>query len=290
MIRLGLIGYPLEHSLSPRIHQAALQALSLPGEYRLYSLVQDGDLTEKLSDLLEQLRIGDLQGLNVTVPYKQALISLLDQLTPAAAAIGAVNTIFCREGRLVGDNTDARGFMADLTAFLHLQKADPAFPKRALVLGAGGSARAVVYALLSSGWQVSLSARRYNQAQELAGQFETSKSQRPIEIVSYDPDSITEVSETTGLLVNTTPLGMWPRVEKSPWPQVAPFPRRAFVYDLVYNPARTLLLKQAQQAGLPISNGIGMLVEQAALAFETWTGISAPRQVMKAAVPEFVLS
>ncbi len=290
MFRLGLLGYPLTHSLSPRIHQAALQALSLPGEYRLYALAQDEAFSQNLAGLLEGVRSGSLQGLNVTVPYKQWVIPYLDRLDPVAAAIGAVNTIYCQDGLLWGMNTDAPGFLADLQRFITKDVYQMSPGKRALVLGAGGSARAVVFALCSENWRVALAARRPAQAEALADELRSQFKDNRIELVPYQPDGLAEAAETTDLLVNTTPVGMAPHVDGSPWPQNVPFPRRAFAYDLVYNPAQTQLLKQAQQAGLPVCNGIGMLVEQAALAFETWTGCCASRQAMLSAVSEFVLS
>ncbi|HSQ26603.1 MAG TPA: shikimate dehydrogenase [Anaerolineales bacterium] len=289
-----MIGYPLEHSLSPPIHQAALRALNLEGVYSLFPLIADQDLPQNLSALLARLRRGEIQGLNVTVPYKQVVIPYVDRLTPAAAAVGAVNTLYCQDQQLIGENTDVPGFLADLQSFLSDQKSQDTVQKHALVLGAGGSARAVVYALGSQGWQVRLAARRLAQAQELASdlhaQIERGHIERGyIEPISFDLEGLKAASKTAALLVNTTPVGMWPEVDRSPWPEGVPFPPQAFVYDLVYNPARTLFLKQAQLARLPISNGIGMLVEQAAQAFESWTKKYAPRKAMFAAVSEYLI-
>ena len=148
---LGLIGWPLGHSYSPKLHQAALHALELAGEYLLYPIPPLPKGEAILTELLVQIRRGDLQGLNVTIPHKQAIIPFLDEITPVARAIGAVNTIFQREGRLVGDNTDAPGFLADLKRLA--PELFLAQKRRALVLGAGGSARAVIYALAHADWQ-----------------------------------------------------------------------------------------------------------------------------------------
>lgn len=287
MIRLGLVGYPLEHSLSPRIHQAALRALNLEGEYRLFPLIADQDLPQNMFALLARLRRGEIQGLNVTVPYKQVVIPYVDRLTPAAAAVGAVNTLYCQDQQLIGENTDVPGFLADLQRFLGDGQSLNPVDKQALVLGAGGSARAVVYALCSQGWQVSLAARRVEQVRELAESLEIPANGPGIQVVAYDLQGLTAANEQICLLVNTTPLGMWPRVDASPWLAGVPLPSQAWVYDLIYNPAQTKFLQQANQAGLQTSNGIGMLVEQAALAFECWTGSQAPRQAMFSAVSEF---
>ena len=145
MTSLGLIGFPLEHSLSPRIQQAALDYAHLKGSYDLFPIAPD-DLAG-LRDLLERLRGAEITGLNVTIPHKQNVISLLDALTPEAQAIGAVNTIVCKEGKLLGANTDAPGFLADLKDVFPQPPWERVKRKHALVLGAGGAARAVVYAL-----------------------------------------------------------------------------------------------------------------------------------------------
>ncbi len=268
MIHLGLIGYPLGHSLSPKIHAAALNACGLQGDYSLFPLAPDD--MQGLRDLLTRVRNGEIHGLNVTIPHKQNVIPLLDESTPTAQAIGAVNTISMRNGKLTGDNTDAPGFLADLKRFLTTE-ARRHGEKSVLVLGAGGSARAVVYALVHDGWNVTLSARRPEQAQQLA--------------VNYHLPITTDLRLATfDLLVNTTPLGMSPNVDASPWPENLPLPKNAAVYDLVYNPRETKLVRDARVQGLPATTGLGMLIEQAALAFEIWTGQRPPREPLTAAV------
>ena len=265
MMHLGLIGHPLGHSLSPKIHTAALKACGLEGEYSLFPIAPED--MQGLKDLLTRVRGGEIHGLNVTIPHKQNVIPLLDELTPTAQAIGAVNTISMRNGKLVGDNTDAPGFLADLQNFLTTETRSHGERRKALVLGAGGSARAVVYALVHAGWDVTLSARRPEQAQALASNY-----QLPITNLINPP--------TFNLLVNTTPLGMTPNVDASPWPEHLAFPKDAAVYDLVYNPRETKLVRDARAQGLPAKTGLGMLIEQAALAFEIWTGHRPPREVL----------
>lgn len=289
MIRLGLVGYPLEHSLSPRIHQSALRALALEGEYRLYPLKNDARLPTNLKLLLDDVRSGYVLGLNVTVPYKQLVMPYLDHVDQISTVIGAVNTIYCSEGQLYGTNTDAPGFTADLWRFIKQEANQKLNGRQALVLGAGGSARAVIFALVTAGWSISLAARRLAQAQELARDLHVQIKRGFIDPVSFDTKGLKAASKSAVLLVNTTPVGMWPEVDRSPWPEDLPMPTETFVYDLVYNPARTLFLKQAQHAGLPISNGIGMLVEQAAQAFVYWTKKVAPRKAMITAVSEYLI-
>lgn len=278
MIRLGLTGYPLEHSLSPRLHTAALRACGLKGDYSLFPVRPD-DL-RALQDLLTRVRTGELTGLNVTIPHKQNVVPLMDELTPAAKSIGAVNTICLREQRLIGDNTDAAGFLTDLERVIG--PASRSLQRAALVIGAGGSARAVVYALSTDGWQVTIAARRQGQADELVSRFSTDDHR--ISSIELQPTALHSPLSTFKLVVNTTPLGMAPNIGASPWPDGVSFPPGAAVYDLVYNPAETLLVKQARAAGLRATTGLGMLVEQAALAFERWTGETIPREVMFDAV------
>ena len=278
--KLGLIGFPLGHSLSPRLHAAALRSTGLAGDYQLFPIHPFPEGQPELSALLRRLRQGELHGLNVTIPHKQNVIPLLDELTPAAAAIGAANTLFYRDGRLVGDNTDAAGFIADLARFIPMTPGDR--PKTALVLGAGGSARAVVYALAQAGWQVTIVARRIEQARQLAESLIGMASS--LKTVSLEP---TALAQPVSLVVNTTPVGMSPHPNASPWPAELPFPDQAFIYDLVYNPFETRLVQAAHTAGLQAANGLGMLVEQAILAFETWTAQRPARQALwDTVVPE----
>jgi shikimate dehydrogenase len=215
--------------------------------------------------------------LNVTIPHKGAVIPLVDELTPAAEAIGAVNTIFQLDGRLIGDNTDAPGFWMDIVSRLNIQNLKP---KNALILGAGGSARAVAYALVSQGFRVTIAARRVEQAENLCAHFSAHKDKFSAALLSGE----SLVESSWSLIVNTTPVGMAPHPNESPWPPEVQFPKGAALYDLVYNPPETLLVKQAWKAGLEAVSGLGMLIEQAALAFERWTGVEAPRDVMRGAV------
>ncbi|HET9590015.1 MAG TPA: shikimate dehydrogenase [Anaerolineales bacterium] len=265
MIQLGLIGYPLAHSLSPRLHQAALHACDLQGDYSLFPVEPDN--IQGLEAILDRVRAGEITGLNVTIPHKQTVIPLVDALTPTARAIGAINTIYLRDGSLIGDNTDAAGFRADLKKHLST------VPRRhgkltALVLGAGGSARAIVYALVNDGWEVKIAARRVKQAHRLALSYPGNE----IRIANLKSLQTNLPPLTFDLLVNTTPVGMAPNIDQSPWPENLAFPERAVIYDLVYNPRETKLVRDACLQGRLATTGLGMLIEQAALSFEIWTG------------------
>jgi shikimate dehydrogenase len=296
-LRLGLVGYPLGHSRSPAIHNAALWAMGLAGEYRLYPVPPFPAGIDELQGLVNRLRNGELHGLNLTIPHKQSILPFLDELTPSAQAIGAVNTILPKNGFLQGENTDTRGFLADLhllapealpaageSRLVAGKPASFAHAPAALVLGAGGSARAVVYGLASAGFQVIVAARRMEQADKIA------RSHENVFAIPFDSASLASLVANPPapitLLVNTTPIGMQPHAGACPWPESQPFPEGAVVYDLVYNPAETLLAQRARQAGLCAFTGLGMLVEQAALAFELWTGLPAPREIMRQAAEQ----
>jgi shikimate dehydrogenase len=290
VLNLGLIGYPLGHSLSPKIHRAALDSCGLEGDYSLFPIHPEDQ--PGLKDLLARVRSSEITGLNVTIPHKQTVIPLLDRLTPAARAIGAVNTIFTQNGKLTGENTDAPGFLADLRRFLspeilanieNSQKNSEVsvvsvVNKCALVLGAGGSARAVVYALTTDGWSVTIAARRPEQARELIAQLPTTNSR--LSVIDYQITNLQSLIPDLSLIINTTPLGMHPGNQNSPWPEGLPFPPNAAVYDLVYNPRETKLVKDTRAAGLAATTGLGMLIEQAALSFELWTGHTPSRKLL----------
>ena len=268
MIKLGLIGYPVSHSLSPKIQNAALKACGLDGEYSLVPIAPDDMQT--LKDLLDRVRAGKITGLNVTIPHKQNVIRFMDELTPTAKAIGAVSVIYLRDDKLTGDNADARGFLTDLKKTIDFSSL--AASPSALVLGAGGSARAVVYALLNDGWNVTIAARRIEQAEELGRRFEKA--------LAIEPDLQTSQLSNFQLIVNTTPLGMTPNINTSPLSENIVLPKHICVYDLVYNPRETKLVREARAQGLHATTGLGMLIEQAALGFELWTGYKPPKDIL----------
>jgi len=285
LFNLGLTGFPLGHSLSPVIHKAALNACALAGDYSLYPVPKDDH--QGLRDLLERVRSGDLAGLNVTIPHKQTVLPLLDDLTPTAKAIGAVNTIYRKDEKLIGHNTDAAGFLFDLKRSLLPGACERAAEKSALVLGAGGSACAVLYALSEDGWRVTIAARRQEQARDLYSQYASgSPGGSQISVIAYQSDALASLLPSLSLIVNTTPLGMTPSNEVSPWLTGLPFPPQAVVYDLVYHPRETKMVREARQVGLPAATGLGMLVGQAALAFEIWTGCNPPFEILWKAVGE----
>ena len=273
---IGLIGWPVSHSFSPAMHNAAADALGINWIY-LPMPVRPQDLK---SAVLGIPALG-FNGINVTVPHKQAVMPLLDTIEPGAKLIGAVNTIVVNRAadntcQLTGHNTDSLGFLADLHS-LHVNVDQ----RDCLILGAGGSARAVVYGLVQAGANVHILARRVTQAQQLATDFAGESS---IQADSLAALPALVKSLKTPLIVNTTPLGMSPEVDRTIWPDSTSFPPGTFVYDLVYNPRQTRFMQQAQAAGCKTSNGLGMLIHQGALAFELWTGQKPDLQLMQNAL------
>ncbi|MCZ2112441.1 MAG: shikimate dehydrogenase [Anaerolineae bacterium] len=275
---VGLIGWPISHSYSPAMHNAAAEALGLNLIYVPLPVPPD-----RLFDALRGLPALGIRGVNVTVPYKQAVLPHLDAIYPAAQVIGAANTIVVGDGLLTGFNTDWSGFLVDLESYrLALYGRD------CLVMGAGGSARAVVYALLWRGCRVTVASRRLEQAQQLATELSKAFPEAaPVTAIAMDEMTAAAEHLDAPIIVNTTPLGMLgDGVALSPWPEGTPFPAGTFVYDLVYNPSPTRLVAQARAAGLRAANGLGMLVRQAAEAFEVLTGRRPDVEVMRQAIPQ----
>jgi shikimate dehydrogenase len=264
------------------MHIAAAAHLRLDLVYVLLPVRRE-ELAEAISGLVAQ----GFSGANVTVPHKEAVLPLVDNLDPAAAAIGAVNTIVIhrypdnsdQKAEIRGFNTDWSGFILDLQA----QEWDPE-GKSCLVMGAGGSARAVLYGLARAGARVDVISRRPEQAEKLV--HEIGRGFESAQLRSGDLRKLDEICRQAKpeLIVNATPAGMAPDIDGSPWPEGMAFPKMAFVYDLVYTPSETRLMKEARMAGCQVSNGIGMLVHQGAQAFELWTGIMPDIQIMAAAL------
>jgi shikimate dehydrogenase len=267
---VGLIGWPVEHSLSPVMHNAAFDDLGLNWRY-LPLPVPPGQVEAALQG------IGALgfRGANVTVPHKQVVTSAVSSLTPSARGIGAVNTIIIewRQGLtpiLMGHNTDDTGFIRALRngGF------EPEDDGNIVVVGAGGGARAVIFGLLWSGsGEITVLNRTQKQAQALVNDL---GSDAPcadrLRALPLTPETLVESARSADLLVNATTVGMWPHAEASIWPADVPIPSHLTVFDLVYNPLETCLLQHARRGGAHPIDGLGMLVWQGALAFDAWTG------------------
>lgn len=264
-----LLGQPVEHSLSPRIHNAAFRAQEVNAAY-----VATPVWPEALDAAVSGLRALQFLGANVTTPHKEAVLPYLDEVTDRARAVGAVNTIVRDDDILRGDNTDIEGFLRPLDE--HGEGALDSAPM--LVFGAGGAARAVVYGLLShyQPERLTIVARRPAQAERLATDLADHDSDEALRVSSFDEAALSV--RTSRLVVNTTPLGMAPeRRTQTPWPSPADFSADHIVYDLVYTPEETRLLREAAAEGATPIGGLDMLVEQAAAAYRQWTTQDMPR-------------
>jgi shikimate dehydrogenase len=254
--RAGVVGWPVEHSRSPTIHRYWLKKLGLSGSYEKFA-VRPGEFRAFADKIGED----GLLGANVTVPHKEAAFSACGERTPVAEALGAVNTLWRHDGRLMGDNTDVAGFLANM------DEAAPGWAERAkvaVVIGAGGAARAVVYALISRGFErVAIANRTQARAEALAAHFGGSTTALPWADLAW-------ASRDADLLVNASSLGM---VGQPPLAvDLTDLPRRAVVADAIYVPLRTPLIEAARTRGLRTVEGLGMLLHQAAPAFARWFG------------------
>jgi len=272
----GVLGYPVRHSLSPLMQNAALAEMGLDGAYLAFEV-----RPEQLGTALHGLAALGALGVNLTIPLKECVLPLLDELAPEARLIGAVNTVRFENGCMVGYNTDAPGFLASLR-----ECGIEPMGKRCLILGAGGSAKAIAVALAGAGARLTIANRTEERARELARILKAGSGGVSVEVIPLAERALEPVVAAADLLVNTTSVGMTPRQEAVP-----PVPLQAlhpglFVYDLIYNPAETGLLAAARQAGASGSNGVGMLAHQGALALEIWTGRPAPVVTMERALRE----
>lgn len=266
----AVLGNPIEHSLSPVMYNAAFSAL---GANSIYVALQ----VEKssLAEAVQGLKALGIQGGNVTIPFKEEIKSYLDELTQEARLMGAVNTFYWEEGCLWGDNTDGAGFL------LALQKVAPSVLncKGTLLLGAGGAARAVGVALALAGMKnFTIVNRSREKAKELASLLESLGA--IVSIRSWQGDGLKEAFSENRLVVNTTPVGMFPREKECPSVEDKWFVKGQLVVDLIYKPRETLFLQKAKARGCQTLNGLSMLLEQGILAFEKWSGRKAPREVM----------
>jgi len=269
---VGLMGWPISHSHSPAMHNAAFAALGLPWAY-VPLPVQPGHA----GDAVRGLAALGFAGANVTMPHKPAVMPHLDELTAAARTVGAVNTIIVREdGTLLGDTTDGYGFMADLAEH-GVELSGPA-----LVIGAGGAARTVTYALAEAGVPVAVCGLETDQAEHLCQATTCALSLPAGRLTAHSyPDALPGLARVARLIVNAKSLGMRDG-DPAPWDPGVPFRPDQVVYDLVYH-RPTAFLARAAADGARTINGLGMLVHQGARSFELWTGRPAPVDLMRAA-------
>lgn len=271
---LGVIGDPIGHTSSPAMHNAAIAALGLDYAYVAFHVRPD-----ELGQAIEGMRALQIAGLNVTVPHKQGVMAYLDEVSAEAVAIGAVNTVVNRQGRLVGYNTDAFGILESLKRDGGVER----LPAQVALLGAGGAARAILYALLQCEEveRVLLLNRTCSKAESLAEDLDRSGR---VVVEGMNASSVAEVD----LLINSTSVGMYPHAEVSPLADASVLHADMLVADIVYKPLKTRLMMQAEAVGARAFNGLGMLAWQGARSFELWTGSAPPVDAMIAAALERV--
>ena len=271
----GVIGWPVRHSLSPPMHNAAFAALGLNWVYVPFAVEP-----EQVGCAMEAIRALDLAGLNVTIPHKLAVLPHLDEISDTARVLGAANTIVNVEGRLEGHNTDGAGFLRSLREI----GGDVAGRQVALI-GAGGSARAVALAVCQAGaTRLSIINRTVEKAEALVEMLAAALPDVNAHAVALEGPQAEEAVREAGVLIDSTAVGMYPHHEVEPVVPARWLHGEQTVCDLTYNPRRTVLLKAAEAAGARTLDGTGMLVHQGALAFEYWTGQPAPVEAMREAL------
>jgi shikimate dehydrogenase len=271
--RVVLIGHPVAHSLSGAMHQAAFDALGIDATYELWDRAP-----MELADAITALRTDAFLGANVTIPHKERVVPLVDRLTEEAHATGAVNTI-TREGkRLIGHNTDVPGFKVALDRLVGKQK----MPRQAVVLGAGGGARAVVYGLITEGFlRIIVFNRHLHRAETMVKHFGRSAAHMELRAMPWHESIIEAELAKAKVLVNATSVGLTSDVSPIPAETLNP---ELMVLDLIY--ARTRLLRDAAAAGCTVADGELMLLNQGAAAFTLWTGQPAPLELMQERLAE----
>ncbi len=255
----GVVGFPLKHSLSPVMHNAAFIARGLNAVYLAFE-------TRDLEGCIQAMKALGIKGMSVTIPHKAAIISLLDEVDGAAKRIGAVNTVVNHEGRLIGYNTDAEGALKVLK-----EKIEPC-GKSCVLIGAGGAARAIGFILKEHGAFLTVTNHTPERGEELAKSLEC-----PFVLLEEIKNAQAD------LLIQTTPVGMYPREDECPIPGDA-LKQGMVVMDIIYNPLETKLLRVARTRNCLTINGLGMFIHQGAEQFRLWTGLQAPLREMTLAV------
>lgn len=273
---LCVIGHPIEHSMSPVMHNAAISDLNLDYIYLAFDI-----FPSNLSLVVKGFRAFNIMGINVTIPFKQKILKYLDEIEPMAQKIGAVNAIKNDEGYLIGRNTDAEGAMK---AFLDAGYSLPG--KNILLLGAGGAARAIAYIMAEEAKKIVIANRTIKKAIKIANELKKYFNTN-IEVQNNSASVLKEESKKADILINTTPIGMHPNVQLSPI-NAEFLHEDLIVYDIVYNPLETKLIRDATEKGCKTIGGLDMLVNQGALSFEWWTNKKPNVNLMKNKIIEFL--
>jgi len=265
----GIIGDPIEHTVSPEMHNAVFKNKGVDYLYLPFRVKR-----EELGKAIEGMRALNIRGLNVTIPHKVAVMQFLDKLDPLADRIGAVNTIVNDDGVLTGYNTDATGFLQAL-----LERGIEPKGKKVVILGAGGAARAISFILAETGSSLVILNRTWDKAKLCAGRI-SEIFQNEARALKLDRENLAAALSQADILINTTSVGMSPDINETPVVSNLLKPSLV-VFDIVYNPIKTRLQREAEVAGATVISGLDMLVWQGALAFEKWTGLKAPVELMR---------
>ena len=266
----GIIGYPIGHSLSPQMYKAAFEAAGYPNYNYIPFSIQAG----KLFMAVEGLRGLGFRGVNVTIPHKTTISKYLDAIDSDAMVIGAVNTVVNDGGMLTGYNTDVAGFLSALKEANFLPE-----DCHAIILGAGGAARAILWGLCKKKAEfITIGARNPQKAQALANDF---LPYGHVEGLDWNSNEFKEYLQTADILINTTPLGMFPQVDDMPPVDLNLLPEGALVYDIIYNPTETKLIRTAKELGFPTLDGLSMLLLQGKESYRLYTGEIPDMEVME---------
>ena len=261
---IGVIGENIENSLSPLLHNQIILKHSLNFRYLPFQVAETD-----LEEAIQSIRALNIRGVNITFPYKEKAIEFLDEVEESARRIGAVNTIVNNKGNLTGYNTDVIGFKK---TFQEVEKFTIK-KKKAVILGAGGAARAVIYSLLEEGIEeISIFNRTLEKTEKIKQGFSPFFPESNINIFSFEQNDLKDKIKKANLLVNATSVGMASQLDNTPLPDEKLFHPDLLVYDLIYHPAKTFFLRQAERVGAKIINGLPMLVYQGIESFYLWTG------------------
>lgn len=270
---LGIFGYPIRQTISPAMHNAVIKALGLDMIYMPFAIKPSN-----LRDAVNGIKGIGMLGVNITIPHKEAVMKLLDDISEEARLIGAVNTIINKDSRLIGHNTDGYGYVESIKGDCNFNPKD----KRIIILGAGGAARAVATALAKGGAKkIIIANRTLSRANNIIKTFKRKFPDTKFEAIGIDEYILRTYFQDINLLVNTTSVGM----EKNAILGIPleALPKTAIVSDIIYNPLQTRLLQKADKLGLPAHGGLSMLIRQGARSFKLWTGIDAPVNIMSKA-------
>lgn len=272
--KVALIGWPLNHSLSPAMHNAAFKYLGLT-DWQYISMSNDPQSTS-INHTIANIKNRGFKGANITVPFKEKVLSLLDSVDKDALIIGAVNTIVLKEQKVLGYNTDWQGFITDLK-----QHKVAINKKHALVIGAGGAARAIIYGLLKEGVaSITILNRTTEKAKSIIKGYQPYFNNTKFYTYQLNKEAMLKAM-THHLIINTSSLGL--NNTFVPWHEDIKLKNTQVAYDLIYNPKETQFINNAKLGGARVISGLGMLIHQGALAFELWTSLKAPVEVMESA-------